>query len=285
MMKVTLRGEVCQVGELGDLLRRTREQRGLSVDEIQTATHIKRNFLEALEEERLDDLPHPAVGRGFLANYAVALGLDTAYVLELYDQRIRPPQEQGPTFSEKGILFKNISMSPGARITPDLLIGVLVIVILVGVIGGAVAVYGDAVLPTLSRAPVGSPLSTADVAFILPTPTPAPTYTPTPTVTPTPLYYTGVSVELVVSEESWVQVLVDEAKAFEGILKAGDRKSWDGERQVAVRVGNAGGVEAIVNGESQGVLGQRGQVLDRVYEKVEGTVTVTYTPTATVASQ
>jgi cytoskeletal protein RodZ len=273
------------VGELGDLLRRSREQRGLTLEEIQTSTHIKRNFLEALEEERLDDLPHPAVGRGFLANYAAALSLDTYYVLELYDQRTRPPQEQGPTLSEKGILFKNISMSPGARITPDLLIGLFVILILVGVIGGAVAIYGEAVLPTLSQPSGGSPLSTADVAFILPTPTPAPTYTPTATVTPTPLYYTGVSVELVISEESWVQVLVDEVKAFEGILKAGDREHWDGQRQVAVRVGNAGGVEAIVNGESQGVLGQRGQVLDRVYEKVEGTVTVTHTPTATVASQ
>jgi hypothetical protein len=70
-------------------------------------------------------------------------------------------------------------------------------------------------------------------------------------------------------DESWVQVLVDEVKAFEGILQTGERRHWAGDRQVAVRAGNAGGVEIIVNGESMGLMGEPGQVVDQVWEKLE----------------
>lgn len=272
------------MGELGELLRQAREQKGLTLDDVQAATYIKRRYLEALEAEQWEQLPHPTVGRGFLANYAAVLDLDVNYVLGLYDQRVlQPARNSGATLTEQGILFKSISMKPPPRVSPDLLIGLVLVLILVGVVGGTVSLYGESLLPQDKIPAVVSSLPTADMAFILPTPTPAPTDTPTPTVTPTPMYYTGVSVELVITEESWVQVLVDGTKTFEGILKAGDRKHWNGERQVAVRVGNAGGVEAIVNGESVGVLGQRGQVLDRVYEKVEDPALLAPTPTATAA--
>jgi hypothetical protein len=92
---------------------------------------------------------------------------------------------------------------------------------------------------------------------------------------------------LVITDQSWVQVLVDEVKAFEGVLETGERRHWTGERQVIVRAGNAGGVEVIVNGESQGLMGERGQVADQVWEKREEGVTaspqvdVTNTPTPT----
>ena len=270
------------MGELGELLRQAREQKGLSLEDIQAATYIKRRYLEALEAEEWGQLPHPTVGRGFLANYAAVLDLDVNYVLGLYDQRVpQPVRDSGATLTEQGILFKSISMKPPPRVSPDLLIGLAMVLILVGIVGGTILLYGESLLPKDKGASVISALPTADMAFILPTPTPAPTETPTPTVTPTPMYYTGVSVELVITDESWVQVLVDGAKTFEGILKPGDRKHWNGERQVAVRVGNAGGVEAIVNGESMGILGQRGQVLDRVYEKVEDATLLALTPTAT----
>lgn len=273
-----------QVGELGELLRQSREQKGLTFEDVQAATYIKRRYLEALEAEQWEELPHPTVGRGFLANYAAVLDLDVNYVLGLYDHRVpQSMRDSGATLTEQGISFKSIPMKPPPRVSPDLLIGLVLALILVGVVAGTVLLYGESLLPTDKTPAVISALPTADMAFILPTPTPAPTETPTPTVTPTPMYYTGVSVELVISEESWVQVLVDGAKTFEGILRPGDRKHWNGERQVAVRVGNAGGVEAIVNGESVGVLGQRGQVLDRVYEKVEDPALLTATPTATAA--
>ena len=271
------------MGELGDLLRRSRQQLNLALDDIQAATHIQRRYLEALEEERFENLPDQVVGRGFLRAYAAALKLDPAVLVDLFDGVTQPPQfvPETPTVSPRGITYKDIPTTRSPRLTTDVLTVILVALIVVGGLVGVFYVFRDRWLPIVNQIAEQTPLPTEDVAFLLPTPTPLPTFTPTPTSTPTPLYYTGVTVELRVTEESWVQVFVDGSKAFESIMRSGDENNWTGERQVAVRVGNAGGVEAIVNGQSMGKMGERGQVVDQVWEKVEegSPILLTATPT------
>jgi len=273
------------LSELGDLLRRSREQLGLSLEEVEVLTHIKSSYLQALEAENFDILPNRVAARGFLRNYAPVLKLDTSHVLGLYEASQGRPPASRLSLSQDGIQFKNISMMPHPRFSPDLLIGFLVITALVGVI--LYFVYRQYMSSPEMASATGFASPTAEAAILLPTPTPPPTHTPTPTATPSPLFYTGVTVELVITDQSWVQVLVDEVKAFEGVLAAGERQHWTGERQVIVRAGNAGGVEVIVNGESQGLMGERGQVADQVWEKREEGVTaspqenVTSTPTST----
>ncbi len=275
------------MGELGDLLRQSRQQLGLTLEDVRATTHIQLCYLQALEQERFDNLPDRVVGRGFLRNYAAALKLDPGFLVDLFDGVTQPPKLEADsrTISQKGILYKDIPMGSPSRVSADLVVGLLVVLALVGGVLGTFYVFRDRWLPLFSEVAEEPAMPTEDLAFLLPTPTLIPTYTPTPTSTATPLYYTGVTVELRVTEESWVQVLVDGAKVYEGIMRSGDENNWTGERQVAVRVGNGGGVEAIVNGEPVGKMGERGQVVDQVWEKVEEgspiLLTPTHTPTAT----
>ncbi len=271
------------MGKLGDLLHRSREQLGIPLVEIEATTRIKRTYLEALEAENFDIFPNQIAAQGFLRNYASALKLDAAYVLELYRQ------SQGRSTAGRQFHFKNISMRPFQRIWPDLFIGFLAITALMGAILCFVY-YQYMTFPKMTSAN-SLPSSTAEVAILLPTPIPSPINTPVSTATPSPVTYTGVTVELVIFDKSLVQVLVDEAKAFEGVLDAGERRGWTGDRQVSVRAGNAGGVEIVVNGESKGLMGERDQVVDQVWEKREnGTIispqeeitsTPTFSPTST----
>jgi len=60
----------------GEHLKRERELRGVSLDEIAAATRIKTSFLEALENGRWDQLPGGAFNRGFVRATARFLGLD-----------------------------------------------------------------------------------------------------------------------------------------------------------------------------------------------------------------
>ena len=71
-------------GELGRLLRETREERGISLDEIEEHTRIRSKYVLALEEGRYDELPTPGHIHGFLRNYALSLGLDMEEVEALY---------------------------------------------------------------------------------------------------------------------------------------------------------------------------------------------------------
>lgn len=60
----------------GEHLKREREMRGVSLDEISAATRISTRFLEALESEQWDRLPGGAFNRGFIRSIARFLGID-----------------------------------------------------------------------------------------------------------------------------------------------------------------------------------------------------------------
>jgi transcriptional regulator with XRE-family HTH domain len=60
----------------GEHLRREREMRGVSLDEISAATRISTRFLEAIEKDQWDQLPGGVFNRGFIRSIARFLGLD-----------------------------------------------------------------------------------------------------------------------------------------------------------------------------------------------------------------
>jgi cytoskeletal protein RodZ len=59
-------------------LRRERQRRGISLDQIATRTRVKRELLEAFEENDLTDWPRGLYARAWIRGYAVAIGLDPA---------------------------------------------------------------------------------------------------------------------------------------------------------------------------------------------------------------
>jgi cytoskeleton protein RodZ len=68
----------------GEHLRREREMRGVSLEEISTATRISVHFLEALESEKWDKLPGGIFNRGFIRAVAHFLGLDEESLIAEY---------------------------------------------------------------------------------------------------------------------------------------------------------------------------------------------------------
>ncbi|HXN64751.1 MAG TPA: helix-turn-helix domain-containing protein [Candidatus Acidoferrales bacterium] len=71
-------------GNFGEHLRREREMRGVSLDEITSATRIGTRFLQALENEQWDQLPGGIFNRGFVRAVAHYLGLDEEAILGEY---------------------------------------------------------------------------------------------------------------------------------------------------------------------------------------------------------
>jgi cytoskeleton protein RodZ len=65
-----------EVGSFGERLRREREMRGISLDDIADATKIGTRSLRALEEEHFELLPGGIFNKGFVRAYARYLGLN-----------------------------------------------------------------------------------------------------------------------------------------------------------------------------------------------------------------
>lgn len=73
-----------RVESIGAYLRRAREARAMSVEEISRATRIPSRAIERIEAEHFDDLPGEVFTRGFLKAYAVVVGLSPDDVLARY---------------------------------------------------------------------------------------------------------------------------------------------------------------------------------------------------------
>jgi cytoskeletal protein RodZ len=72
---------------LGAFLRRTREERGVTFEEMVESTKISPNNLKALEEDDYTRLPADAFVRGFYGIYAKYFGLDPVEIRERYSQQ------------------------------------------------------------------------------------------------------------------------------------------------------------------------------------------------------
>ena len=72
----------------GPDLKRFRESRGISLRDIATASKVGIRYLEYIEAERREVLPAPVYLRGFVQEYARAVGLDPRPTAESYVARV-----------------------------------------------------------------------------------------------------------------------------------------------------------------------------------------------------
>jgi len=97
--------------------------------------------------------------------------------------------------------------------------------------------------------------------------TPAATSTPPPRTEPAPpaVPVSGLQAEIVTLRPVWVRVLVDGEKTIERELRGNDRIPLRAQRVIFLRVGDAGALRIVVNGQDQGVLGRDGEIVTRSF--------------------
>jgi len=81
---------------IGQVLRDARTERGIALSEVERVTKIRTKFLQAMEEERWDELPAPVYARGFLEIYARFLGLDDGPLVEEYRRTVEGAERSEP---------------------------------------------------------------------------------------------------------------------------------------------------------------------------------------------
>jgi hypothetical protein len=70
----------------------------------------------------------------------------------------------------------------------------------------------------------------------------------------------AVTVTLDATDRLWARATVDGRVAYEGILVAGDRRTFTASRAVDLHLGNAGGARLTVDGHDRGAPGRPGQI-------------------------
>jgi hypothetical protein len=89
-------------GSFGEILRREREMREVTLNEVTVATRIPPRFMEAFEREEWEKLPGGVFNRGFVRAIARYLGLNEETLLSEYDlaygeqKPVAPPLVENP---------------------------------------------------------------------------------------------------------------------------------------------------------------------------------------------
>ena len=239
---------------LGEMLRERRQEHRWTLQDVARQTRIRQDYLQALEEGNYDALPADVQARGFLRTYALALGLDPIETLHLYEQERGEPEL---------VSIAPVSYPPRRR---SCVLPSLGLVLFAGLAVAAIALwyYFGYLKPS-------SPLPTATMPPATPTrlrPTATSTATQPGTVpspTTTPHAYTGVEAVLEISSDCWVRVIADGVQVFQGTLASGTTRTFSATRDLRIRMGNAGGVRVILNGQDLGVQGRPGQVVDQIW--------------------
>ena len=173
------------MASLGEYLRQARERRGVTLEDVARVTRIRRQHLEALEADRLDELPAPPFVRGFLSAYAKQVGLSPDDVLTRFEAlktEASSAEAAGasptPAAAARDALQSPVRPRPDASpVASSGSRSVLVLVALVGV--GALAVVGS-ILVRPSVPPV------RPIAAPLPVRTPAAEPATVPAAIPSP---------------------------------------------------------------------------------------------------
>lgn len=81
---------------VGQILKEEREKKFYTLEEIEKATKIRKELLEALEKDQYSKLPPPTFVQGFIKNYGRFLGLEITKLLAIYrrefSERKNPPR-------------------------------------------------------------------------------------------------------------------------------------------------------------------------------------------------
>ncbi|HWR40432.1 MAG TPA: RodZ domain-containing protein [Patescibacteria group bacterium] len=243
---------------VGEILRSEREKKGLSVKDIEDATSIRALYLSAIEDGDYSVVPGDVYVKGFIRNYASFLGLDATQMVEMYRQSQAPlPEETIEEIPKEPSKVKRDS----SRKKGDF--GRLLMVVGIGL------AVGLAWWMFAGNAEQSKPVPEQKPQAPAAAPTPPKPVTPPAPAAPTPAAKPVLNKPVVVSvkytDRCWTLVTVDGKEVFEGTPKPGDSLTWEGDREVMVRLGNAGAADIIYNGKSAGKLGASGDVTVKTF--------------------
>ncbi|MEX2262553.1 MAG: RodZ domain-containing protein [Bryobacteraceae bacterium] len=252
---------------IGERLRKGRQQKGLTLEELANQTKIGARLLSAIEAEEYDKLPGGVFRKSFVRQYARAIGLDEEEIARDFEAQHPTVEVPLPAVPEDPVVRHLPAVIEGGRTwklqaSVSSFAAVVAVMLLCSIIYAWWQRSGEpqaqqlsdmatvAAPPRVDAAPVPSSqpmvLDTAEANRDAP---PAPEALATP-----------VQIGFAATEPTWLAVTADGQRVFTDTLSALQTKALGASETMRVVIGNAGGVEITVNGQPVGKLGESGDV-------------------------
>jgi cytoskeleton protein RodZ len=260
----------------GAKLKQEREKRKISLEEISGTTKIGTRMLQALEEDKFDQLPGGIFNKGFVRSYSRCVGLDEDQTVAEYlvASGDAPPPRTDIGFdgdvaraSEENIRrLEAISDTPRRPVPWGYLAALLLLVAL------ALSLW-----TRQQRQHAKTQVQAAPPAATTPAPiagsgqeaTPrngneasanSPSSVPPKDESVSSSVPGEFTVVIQAREDSWVSITDDGKTTASELLAAGGERTVKAQKEILVKVGNSGGVNFIFNGKKVETGGEYGVV-------------------------
>lgn len=229
--------QVEQLKEIGAQLRQQRQEQSISTEQVAAKTFIPLRLLTALEEGQSENLPEPVFIQGFIRRYADVLDLDGDALAKSFPTNLFPTTVETET-------------SEAMPRLPSREIGLYALYIVL------MAMAATGLFFLVNKPKASQPVVQETSRPVVP----QPKRTAKPATANAPLQVT-----INLTDDSWMEVIVDGKTEFEGNLEKGTKKTWIAKKELKIAAGNAGAVLISSNQEKEKLLGELGEVKEMTF--------------------
>ena len=267
---------------IGTILKKERESKKITLEQVEEATKIRRKYLEAIENEKFEVLPGEVYVKGFVATYLKYLGIkdraDVAEILkpkpapvdiseqiaaaeQVHEEQASRKLQRSDKKNKKKEVFEEPPLTKNTKMILFISIAaILVLFVLQGIYSAGQPNPNDDTQQNIAGEQQGEAANQEGTDVPI-----------EPSVPEEPVY-DGLEMTLEIlnldpnkKEKCWMKVTVD-GTAAEYNLTEGQIQQVHAAQQIDLHLGNAGVVKVTLNGVELGTLGAQGKVVKESFK-------------------
>ena len=238
---------------LGSMISQARVDARLSIEDLSASTNIRTSLIREMEANNFSHCGGETYARGHIRNIAQRLGVDPQLFLSAFEAE----HMQADRSMQDMLVETNAMKQPeeSRKVSWKTLSSISVVsLLIVGLI--------QIIVSNTSSSEIPKPVSSVS---------PTATASATPEASPSgeATLSTGAGVEVVISAsraKSWLFVSDASGRTlFSGQISKGTTKTFTTDVSLNFKIGNAGGVDLVVNGKKVDSVGSDGEVVSLSY--------------------
>jgi len=242
------------LSKVGSILRATREEKGIGVEEVSNVLCLRKALIEAIELGKWDALPHEVYVRSYLKEYATFLNISDQVLPELIEKRSEIEPDVTDVVDETPIKKEPARKLP--KISFALLPRKAFVYSAIGLI-----LIGFYIIDRINKDSTPAPETKIETATGSSTQSQSvPDNAITTEQQASAIISEGKKLIITCRERTWVSVVIDDAEKKEFMLNAQEMIVLHAKERFDLLIGNAGGVNLFLNGKDMEFTGKSGEV-------------------------
>lgn len=267
----------------GEKLKQEREKRKITLEQISVTTKIGTRMLQALEEDKFNQLPGGIFNKGFVRAYSRAVGLDEDQTVADYLQasgdappvstEIAPREDHAQENAERVARLEASNETRRQLPWGLFAVGLLLIALVLSFWNRRRQETREPLRqsPMAAKSPVPAPPASSTLSTTTPSAAdagkapsnsepPAPTQNSNAPNTSAAAAQSEFQVGIHTREQSWISTTIDGHEDVTETLDAGSERTFRGHKEIIIKVGNSGGVDLRFDGKKIDIGGKSGEV-------------------------